>query len=897
MLLIGPPGSGKTDRVLDTVERAIRSGRSREVQLLVPTASMKRHLVNRLARRGLMVPVRAVSTVSEFVKGLTPGVQETHAAAEERLLRQAIRGTATRAFGQQSGSRGLRGRVAALMSEFWAAGADSYSVEAAARNRRQRAFVAVFREYEGTLARLGYVHHNQRIARAASRIRDEGLGPIREVLVDGFDRFTRQQEELLEALAEQAERIVVALPADLPRYPLPALKQDMLPPGPDSGRETEVIRAATLRSEVLEIARQVLASDRPFREHAVVLRSPEKYAALIREVFETLRIPYLLWNRAPLAEHGAVRHFLRWLRAVERGFPGEETVEAMAAPLTPAEYGEGMDAFDFAVRDRLPGDGLAIFRQAAEGFPLQRRLVRRLERCEGWRLRRWGARRWARECLALLGDLLELRPPVEPGPSRRIRDWRAAIAARRALCDAIEQAAGLAEFRGRRVAFAAFLEALEDVLRASALSVPDQRYDVVHVLPILEARQWSIPVAFVCGLAEGWFPRRYTQDFLFDDEDREQLKSRGIPVRTTRDRAAEERYLYLVASTLATRRLVLTYPLVDDLGKPLARSTLLAGREDSRQAARTQVADGKSPALAPPPGALPADLREALAERNRGFSVSGIQRFRQCPYLYFSGNTLGLQGRPSKPDERLDGAELGTIVHRTLESWNRRSGDVGNILDREFGRRVERLHLAETFRTERLRLALRADLVRFASERAAPMQAPRGKRAYFERNGSYRIERLESRPEVRCRIDRFDIDDSRRCVVTDYKYARPARVRAILKEHLDGSQLQLLIYLAAIEQDLGFEPSGMALCGLRGETSYEGVAVDGTGGLRPMEAGELRALLDAAREEAAAAAAGVLDGAIGVLPKDEGFCERICEFGSVCRVHWGDPQGSGGGGG
>ena len=43
---------------------------------------------------------------------------------------------------------------------------------------------------------------------------------------------------------------------------------------------------------------------------------------------------------------------------------------------------------------------------------------------------------------------------------------------------------------------------------------------------------------------------------------------------------------------------------------------------------------------------------------------------------------------------------------------------------------------------------------------------------------------------------------------------------------------------------------------------------------------------NAARAEAAGAVASILDGAISVLPRDEGYCGRFCEFGSVCRVKW-----------
>lgn len=897
MLLIGPPGSGKTSRILGLLEGAIRLGRSEEVLLLVPTASMRHHLLNVLARRNLMVPARAVSTMAEFVRGLTPGSREAQGAVEARLLRDVIRRTASRAFGPRSDSAGLRRRVASLMSEFWAAGADSFQIEHGARRRGQRAFLEVFREYENSLLELGLVHHNQRIARAAARIREEGLGPVRQVLVDGFDRFTRQQEELLDALAEQAEEIAVAMPEGLPRYPLETLRTTHLPAAADSVLETEVVQAATPRAEILEVGRRILTSGRPLNEHAIVLRSPEHYRSAIREVFETLRIPYRNWERTSLADHGLVRHFSRWLQVIERQFPGEESISALMSPLTPERYRLGLDEFDFAVRKRLPGGGLDFFCDAARAFPGPSSFFEGLRRAAGWPGCRFGSDRWSREFLDLQSHLQELQVPVGPGPFRRTCDWREALDARKALRRGIEDSASLPEFGGRRIGFGAFSEALDEVLRAALVPVRDQRYEVVHVLPVLEARQWSVPVAFVCGLAEGWFPRRRSQDVLFDDDDRRQLQARGIAVRTTLDRAAEERFLFEVATTRASRKLVLSYPLADHRGKPLLRSDVLDGLPEPRGAPWSRLGDAVVPNLPARTEKLPAGLRKAVADCNARFSVSGIQDFRQCPYLYFSGKTLRLEGRPPLPERRLDNAVLGTVVHRALEQWNSRRTNIGEVLDQKFAEELARLHLPVSFRTERLRLSLRSDLVRFAREQGASMRAMDGHQAFFEEDKTYRIPVLESRPEVRCRIDRFDLDEGRRCVVTDYKYARPDRIKAMLREHLEGEQLQLMIYLAALEQDIRCEPSGMALCGLRGQTSYEGVAVDGTGGLQPLAREELHSLLEKARAEAADTVASILAGAISVLPRDEGYCGRVCEFGSVCRVKWhglgrcADPEG------
>ena len=89
---------------------------------------------------------------------------------------------------------------------------------------------------------------------------------------------------------------------------------------------------------------------------------------------------------------------------------------------------------------------------------------------------------------------------------------------------------------------------------------------------------------------------------------------------------------------------------------------------------------------------------------------------------------------------------------------------------------------------------------------------------------------------------------------------------------------------------MDFEPTGMVLCGLRGETSVAGAAVGGEGGLLPISQDAMRSLLDTARREAAEAIVEVLEGGIAVRPRDREFCTRFCEFGSICRVAWPQPS-------
>src|SRR5439155_16734043 len=103
-----------------------------------------------------------------------------------------------------------------------------------------------------------------------------------------------------------------------------------------------------------------------------------------------------------------------------------------------------------------------------------------------------------------------------------------------------------AEFLGdsRRVSIEEFWSAAEAVLRLSPLRIPDRRRNVVHVLSVYEARQWELPIVFICGLAEQQFPKRHAQEPFFPDSARQRLAQSGIRVRTAAELEREERFLF-----------------------------------------------------------------------------------------------------------------------------------------------------------------------------------------------------------------------------------------------------------------------------------------------------------------------------------------------------------------
>ena len=74
-LLIGPAGSGKTTRALDSLRAALRRKES-GTRLLAPTATLAMHLENRLAREGLVFRPSAIQTLHGFVEAWCSGLAE-----------------------------------------------------------------------------------------------------------------------------------------------------------------------------------------------------------------------------------------------------------------------------------------------------------------------------------------------------------------------------------------------------------------------------------------------------------------------------------------------------------------------------------------------------------------------------------------------------------------------------------------------------------------------------------------------------------------------------------------------------------------------------------------------------------------------------------------------------
>lgn len=891
MLLVGPPGSGKTHFVLSAVEAALREGRDRNTVLIVPTASMAEHLINTLARRGVAVPTRVVRTIAAFVNDLTPELTEAEPAVESWLLQGLLEEANSPAFREIAERDGFRAQVLAVMRELMSADCDPRVLKPFTKTLHQAEFLKLFDAFQQQLRDKGYAIYGEKHRQAADRIRREGLGDITEVYLDGFFQLSTGEHRLISALAERADKLVATVPAGVEStYPdLPVERLETINrPRPTA----QVVKSRSPEHEIEDIARRILEANRPFHECGVVVRTPEVYGPLIETVFERFGIPFRMRAAAPLAGHGAVSYLRELLRGIAEGFSEIAMLALLGRQWCPVGLTAEADTYDFEVRKKLPGGGIEFLLRQAERFPKVENFLKGLTAFKNWPREKRPAALWKERVCDLQQRYLRL-PEVTDGLSMpEVLEIRCAARAMQGFAQAAEQAAKLWP-ESEIIAFGDYFDALGLCLDTTPLPVSDGRRNVVNVITVYEARQWELPVVFVCGLIEKQFPQHPTQDLFFSNADRGRMKERGIPLRTLAEREEEERFLFEVATTRATESLFLTYPESDEGGRVNIRSFFIeTSKDDDASAPNVRVQQTPADFEEPRQASLAVeDVRNSIVARHGHFRPSSIETYLKCPFLFFGQQTLKLEGSPEAPEWRINHLLAGTIVHETLRQWaNAPEMPIAEVLADVFGEVCERESIQPSFRTAVTFNNMRADLEAFAREERERL-GPDVRERLFETTVEFVEEEAGDESfQVRGRIDRYELFEENLAVVVDYKYSAKAGMEKLIKAHNEGRLVQGALYLTGLEQVRGVKPAGIRYLGLRGDVNRIGwvstelgeAAVSGKE--RSVSPEELREILQNAQEITARAVEEIRSGRMEAAPYDLDPCRRYCEMRDVCRI-------------
>jgi ATP-dependent helicase/DNAse subunit B len=883
-LITGPAGSGKTATVLEQVREALRQGK-RDFRLLAPTATLAQHLQNQFARDGFVFPARLVDTLSGFVEEWGGEEAQAPAAVLALLAEQAALRVDRPEFARVAHLPGFCRSLGGTIEELSSAGCDSHRLAACLPpGPLSAAFLAVYQEVDRELARRGLAMRATRLERVAEQIEQKGAPGIATIWLDGFHALPDPELRVVAALGRHTDLTLTLADSDCTpqiRARLEALGvREERAARPRPSPALQLMRAPGTEREVEEIARRILeqsAAGRAFREMGIVVRTADVYVPLLRAALERFGIPARFYFDGDLEEHAVTRYLSGIVEAMLGGWDHSRTLAAIRLAPRFADS-RAMDEFDFAVREQIPNDGLGHLKAlllGEDGQPRNdgaARIVHKLDAMgaiEEWRSFTLTPADWA----ARLGTLRNLfrAPQFDDRISHEeALLWRSQAVALDLFEGAMAEAA-LALDPHRAIELPEFWRAATAVIRLTPLRFRDARRNVVHVLSAHEARQWVLPVMFVCGMVEKQFPRFHQQDAFFSDAARRRLNASGVRVRTAAEFEREERALFDSAISRATMLTTLSYPEFDARGERNLPSIYL---EDlplvPLEARPARPRPHRRPSAPPAPRLQEPRLLEYLREKTTRLSPTRLEIFLQCPFQYFGDRTLRLATTPERPQDRLDFLTQGNIVHEVLATWYAEGGEIGELFEQVFERQCDEKGVPVAYHTERLRNAMLADLRGFAQDERWP-------RSEFRSQMEEKFEfALDESLTIAGKIDRIDIASGGRAYVIDYKYSAAQRTKA---RRDDENLLQAPLYVLAAEKRLGIRPAGMFYVGLKGGVEYVGWS--DTGFLRSQPLAE--DWLEKTVSRTLQAAAEIRSGRIEPSPADPDKC-RFCDFRDVCRV-------------
>jgi ATP-dependent helicase/DNAse subunit B len=862
LLLTGPAGSGKTFRILEQFRDALRR-RDSSVRLLTPTATLAQHLQNQVAREGFVVRPERIQTLSRFVDPFVADLPQVSEPLFYLIVEEAAIKVNRPEFARVQQLPGFCAALARTIEEVSSAGCDA---DRLARNMPRQtgsvplghAFVAVYREVEREIARRGLAIRPQRLAQAAERIARQGLPAIHTIWFDGFYALPDPELAVIGAMCRHAD-VTIALPAigitESTRERLLAMgfveeacTWKRTPP------RIELCAGPSIEREADEIARRILdqaAAGRAFRDMGVIVRNAELYAPLLCTTLDRFGIPARFYFDAELSKHALVRHLAGIVDAMLGGWDHAETLAAIR--LAP---GLECDPFDFAVRERMPGQGLASLQElAACAQPDVLGPLRSFEKLEAWRTTSASPAEWAVR-LKGLRDWAALGRP-EPCSYETAAIARGQAAVLEIFEGAMQEAAGA--LGDQPVPLREFWRVAKSVLRLTLLRVGDGRRNVVHVLGAHEARQWRLPVVFVCGLVEKQFPKFHTQDPFFPESARAQLRRAGIRLRGAADFEAEERFLFDWAITRATDLLTLSYPQCDARGQQNLPSLYLDGLAAAESPCEPVLPQRwRQAGSAQPPAVIACtDLLQTLALRHQSFRPTALESYLQCPFQFFGRYTLCLQAAPLRPEQRLDFRTQGTIAHAVLAALHTNPRPLEEAFDTVFREICERNHVPAGYRTEACRQRMLTDL-------RALVEDPAWTQGYEIRTEQKFLYKLGADVEIRGRIDRVDVTPNDGAYVIDYKYSGAQNTKSLAS---NANLLQPQLYMLAVERSARLRPEGMSYCGFKG-------GIQRTPWIQFEPSPAIETALRISGE--------IRAGRIEPHPADPDKC-RLCNFRDVCR--------------
>ncbi|MFO8014100.1 MAG: PD-(D/E)XK nuclease family protein [Phycisphaerae bacterium] len=527
-----------------------------------------------------------------------------------------------------------------------------------------------------------------------------------------FSVTTRTRERLRERFGDRLTETSCDEPSGLPEGLERLRTRLFLPPDeaetkPAADGTVAVIQAAGRTREVEEVARRAVdlvrsGAGRPGAV-GIIARSLQVYGPLVRQVFPAYGLPFRVEAGVRPADVPAVAAAMAHVRLQAEGYSFRALARLLQSAYFRAEAFGGTaetarDAVRLArdaavwkgpeayfrgfdhLRGRLARDAETTDETGDPVLPPAERAARAKEIDRAETLLRTLFEATAlpasaprRVLAARLREIVRAAGLWDTAadhddPGRRARDLQALAA----LDDALDEVSVLDASEPREVTAAEFLEDVQHGLSTETLASPEPADAPVVVLDAAHCRALSFEHVFVLGLAEKAFPRRERRHPFFTDAERADLRPGGVDLADTAHAAQEEMLLFYLAATRAERSLTLSYPSLDDSGRPQLASHYV----DEVRALFAPTGDGSSGVPTDEVGVRDVDLPLARARSRREL---------------LAGTMFALWGPGASPDLDRDlavldglaphGPDVETALAGLAAEWEREHGEAFGPFD------------------------------------------------------------------------------------------------------------------------------------------------------------------------------------------------------------------------
>jgi DNA helicase/exodeoxyribonuclease V, subunit B (EC 3.1.11.5) len=377
-----------------------------------------------------------------------------------------------------------------------------------------------------------------------------------------------------------------------------------------------IAQAVNPRAEIEGVGRKIYTLVRErgyrFRDIAILVRDGERYYDLFDTILTDFQIPYHIDRERSMLSHPLIELIRSSLEAVIGNFRYDPLFRAIKTDL----LFPGLENWDLwrERMDRLENYCLAYGVEGSKWTGKERWHYRKYRGLESYRGQTDEELEFENElnecrqvvirpylhfldrvkqaetgkdyCTALFSFLEELSVPAKLEKLRMEAETRGDLVLSRqheqvwdAVIHLLDQFAEI--LGGEKMTLKEFADILDVGLESLRFSIVPPALDQVIIANLERSRLSDVKAAFIIGLNEGVLPKKYQEDGILSDDDREEMKKYGITLApSSKELLLDEEFLAYKAFTAASEYLVLSYPLADAEGKALLPSPYIKRVKD-----------------------------------------------------------------------------------------------------------------------------------------------------------------------------------------------------------------------------------------------------------------------------------------------------------------------------